>query len=117
MTAARQPMTAWQVVNFCTLKELDARQHMHGDSTPGQVKTIVWYTEEAFKATSDRHVRRALRLALLEWIFGRRFESTKDLAMAEASGLLAWLCSTPLDVRIVECTACVEAHYEIEGVS
>lgn len=117
MTTARSPMTPWQLVNFVTLKELEARQHMHGKVTRPQVRKIIMYMEPIFADTRDRHVERALRLALLEWIFGRRFNSTNDLSMAEASGMLAWLCATPLDVRIAECRNCLTAHYEIEGIS
>lgn len=112
-----QPMTAWQVVNFCTLKELEARQHMHGKVTRKQVRKIIMYMEPIFAETRDRHVERTLRLALLGWVFGRHFESTNDLARAEAAALLTWLSATPLDVRMVECQRCIEAHYEIEGVS
>lgn len=106
-----RPMSAIDLRYWLTFLTLERRSRFWGDATPAQARSIAIRLDIIFK---DSPTQRRDRLDTLEWIFGRRFASSKGLTRAEASAILDWLSKTPPTALAVECERCLVA-YRIES--
>lgn len=106
------PMQPIDLRYWLTFLTLERRPRFWGDATPSQARSIAMRLDVIFK---DSPTQRRDRLDVIEYIFGRRFASSKGLTRAEASAILDWLTKTPPAALAVECERCLTAYKAESG--
>lgn len=104
---APRPWQADDLRSYIQLRAIQLRPSNWGDATPAQARTIAMYLDSAFE---DSPTKRKDRLAVLEYLFERRFASSKGLTKAEAAIMMNWLTKSTPEIIVIEAQRCLEAY-------